>query len=218
MMINFMWHRVATNPKPKETEGVLDFGVDFLNKIPILWSVLGAVLILGAAYYGARSSKIPSPVRSADQAAAAAPDKSGRMTPRGPAAAAARGRGPGVLPRRGTDAHVSTTAKPPAALPPGLLERCSARPRRPPEALGGGITNHNLRVRYGGRDVVVRLAGKDTGLLGIDRDVRAQGDRARRPRSASGPRSSRSCDDPECSSPRSCPGARSTASTSASPT
>ena len=35
--------------------------------------------------------------------------------------------------------------------------------------LGGGITNHNLRTRYGGRDVVVRLAGKDTGLLGIDR-------------------------------------------------
>ena len=35
--------------------------------------------------------------------------------------------------------------------------------------LGGGITNHNLRARYGGRDVVVRLAGKDTGLLGIDR-------------------------------------------------
>jgi thiamine kinase-like enzyme len=38
------------------------------------------------------------------------------------------------------------------------------------EVLGGGITNHNLRARYGGRDVVVRLAGKDTALLGIDRD------------------------------------------------
>ena len=36
--------------------------------------------------------------------------------------------------------------------------------------LGGGITNHNLRARYGGRDLVVRLAGKDTALLGIDRD------------------------------------------------
>ena len=71
MMINFLWHRVATNPKPNETAGVLDFNVDFLNKIPILWSVLGAVLILGAIYYGARSSKIPSPVRSADQAEAA---------------------------------------------------------------------------------------------------------------------------------------------------
>src|SRR3954449_11482242 len=73
MMINFLWHRVATNTKPNETAGVLDFNVDFLNKIPILWSVLGAVLILGAIYYAARSSKIPSPVRSADQAAAATP-------------------------------------------------------------------------------------------------------------------------------------------------
>ena len=43
MLINFMWHRVATNPKPNETDGLLDFGVDFLNKIPIQWSVLGAV-------------------------------------------------------------------------------------------------------------------------------------------------------------------------------
>ena len=41
MLINFMWHRVATNPKPEETDGLLDFGIDFLNKIPILWSVLG---------------------------------------------------------------------------------------------------------------------------------------------------------------------------------
>jgi len=38
------------------------------------------------------------------------------------------------------------------------------------EPLSGGITNHNLRVRYGGRDVVVRMAGKDSALLGIDRD------------------------------------------------
>src|SRR3954467_4194522 len=77
MMINFMWHRVATNPKPNETDGVLDFNVDFLNKIPILWSVLGVVLILGAIYYAARSSKIPSPVVTDQaeraEAAAAAP-------------------------------------------------------------------------------------------------------------------------------------------------
>jgi hypothetical protein len=71
MLINFAWHRVATNPKPNETDGVLDFGLDFLNKIPILWSVLGAVLIVGGIYYAARSSKIPSPLRSADEAEAA---------------------------------------------------------------------------------------------------------------------------------------------------
>jgi thiamine kinase-like enzyme len=43
----------------------------------------------------------------------------------------------------------------------------------PPESdlvpLEGGITNRNYRVRLGGRDCVVRLPGKDTDLLGIDR-------------------------------------------------
>jgi thiamine kinase-like enzyme len=33
----------------------------------------------------------------------------------------------------------------------------------------GGITNRNYRATVGGRDVVVRLPGKDTDLLGIDR-------------------------------------------------
>jgi thiamine kinase-like enzyme len=36
-------------------------------------------------------------------------------------------------------------------------------------ALDGGITNRNFRVRFGGTDYVVRLPGKDTALLGIDR-------------------------------------------------
>jgi thiamine kinase-like enzyme len=38
-----------------------------------------------------------------------------------------------------------------------------------PVALDGGITNRNFRLTVGGRDVVVRLPGKDTELLGIDR-------------------------------------------------
>ncbi|MBS1887349.1 MAG: phosphotransferase [Actinobacteria bacterium] len=38
-----------------------------------------------------------------------------------------------------------------------------------PAALGGGITNHNFRARFGGREVVVRLPGNDTELLGSDR-------------------------------------------------
>ena len=37
------------------------------------------------------------------------------------------------------------------------------------QALDGGITNRNFRVRFGGTDYVVRLPGKDTSLLGIDR-------------------------------------------------
>jgi thiamine kinase-like enzyme len=39
------------------------------------------------------------------------------------------------------------------------------------EVLGGGITNHNLKVEVGGERFVLRVAGKDTGLLGIDRTV-----------------------------------------------
>jgi thiamine kinase-like enzyme len=41
----------------------------------------------------------------------------------------------------------------------------------PPVPLEGGITNRNYRVRFGTRDYVVRLPGKDTGLLGIDREA-----------------------------------------------
>ena len=40
-----------------------------------------------------------------------------------------------------------------------------------PVPLDGGITNRNFRVRFGGRDCVVRLPGKDTELLGIDREA-----------------------------------------------
>jgi len=42
-----------------------------------------------------------------------------------------------------------------------------------PQPLDGGITNRNFRLQLGGRDVVVRLPGKDTGLLGIDRAAEA---------------------------------------------
>jgi thiamine kinase-like enzyme len=39
------------------------------------------------------------------------------------------------------------------------------------EPLGGGITNHNFKVTSGGETFVLRIGGKDTGLLGIDRRV-----------------------------------------------
>lgn len=37
------------------------------------------------------------------------------------------------------------------------------------EPLGGGITNHNFVVRVDGNAYVLRIAGADTELLGIDR-------------------------------------------------
>jgi Ser/Thr protein kinase RdoA (MazF antagonist) len=38
-----------------------------------------------------------------------------------------------------------------------------------PAPLGGGITNHNFRARFGDTEVVLRIAGRRTELLGIDR-------------------------------------------------
>jgi thiamine kinase-like enzyme len=73
------------------------------------------------------------------------------------------------------DASLSPT--PDASQPPEAeLERIVRQlapslgePQGQPEPLEGGITNRNYRVRFGDRDCVVRVPGKDTSLLGIDR-------------------------------------------------
>ena len=46
------------------------------------------------------------------------------------------------------------------------------------EVLGGGITNHNLKVEVGAETYVLRVAGKDTSLLGIDRTVELEATKA----------------------------------------
>ncbi len=51
MLINFAWPRAASNPKPNQTAGLLDFHIDFLNKIPILWTVFVFIVLVGAIYY-----------------------------------------------------------------------------------------------------------------------------------------------------------------------
>ena len=40
-----------------------------------------------------------------------------------------------------------------------------------PVALGGGLTNHNVRMCLGGADVVVRFCAEGVDMLGIDRSV-----------------------------------------------
>jgi len=47
-----------------------------------------------------------------------------------------------------------------------------------PEVLSGGITNRNLRVTLGGDDYVLRLCGKDTEVLSIDRETEVAATRA----------------------------------------
>ena len=55
MLVNFAWPRAASNPEPNQTviAGVqsLDFHIGFLNKIPILWTVLVVILVIGTLYY-----------------------------------------------------------------------------------------------------------------------------------------------------------------------
>jgi amino acid transporter len=71
MLVNFAWHRVATNPKASEIDNLDFWGSHFLNSIPILWLILGAVLLVGSAYYWIRRARIPTPVVTEEAAAEA---------------------------------------------------------------------------------------------------------------------------------------------------
>jgi urea carboxylase system permease len=55
MLVNFAWPRIQSNPQPKQeivgTTQLLNFHVGFLNDIPILWTVLIFILLVGTIYY-----------------------------------------------------------------------------------------------------------------------------------------------------------------------
>ena len=51
MLINFAWPRAASNPTPNQTGGALSTGIGALNKVPILYTVLGVILLIGVLYY-----------------------------------------------------------------------------------------------------------------------------------------------------------------------
>jgi hypothetical protein len=51
MFVNMMWPRAATNPRPNEIPGTLNFHWDWLNSKPVLWTVLGVIVIVGGIYY-----------------------------------------------------------------------------------------------------------------------------------------------------------------------
>ena len=60
---NYM--RIISNPKPVQTdyyvegEQLVDFKIDFLNKIPVIWTVFSLILIGGAIYYLAAQRRKP---------------------------------------------------------------------------------------------------------------------------------------------------------------
>jgi amino acid transporter len=49
MLVNFAWPRVASNPEPRQVS--LSYGISFINRIPILWSVAILIALIGAIYY-----------------------------------------------------------------------------------------------------------------------------------------------------------------------
>jgi thiamine kinase-like enzyme len=59
-----------------------------------------------------------------------------------------------------------------------ILEGLLGAAEGPALVLDGGITNRNFRLRLGGEDYVVRLSGKDTSVLGIDRLAEVEATRA----------------------------------------
>src|SRR5262249_21494000 len=75
MLVNFAWPRVASNPKPNQTAGLLDFHIDFLNKIPILWTVFVFIVLVGVIYYLAvgRRKEFPPATAPAGDAAPLVP-------------------------------------------------------------------------------------------------------------------------------------------------
>ena len=57
--------RIISNPKPIQTDyyiqgdQLVDFKIDVLNKIPVIWTVFAVILIAGAIYYFAVQKKKP---------------------------------------------------------------------------------------------------------------------------------------------------------------
>jgi amino acid transporter len=59
MIVNFAWPRAISNPKPDQTNGALGLGWSVLDKIPILWTVVIGIVIIGVIYYLAAGRRQP---------------------------------------------------------------------------------------------------------------------------------------------------------------
>jgi amino acid transporter len=60
MLINFAWPRVATNPRPNELPGTLNFHWDWLNDKPVLWTVAITIVLVGAIYFALVQRRKPA--------------------------------------------------------------------------------------------------------------------------------------------------------------
>jgi amino acid transporter len=60
MLLNIAWPRAATNPRPATEAPALDFHWHWLNSLPVLWSVLLVIVVVGAVYYVIAQRKQPA--------------------------------------------------------------------------------------------------------------------------------------------------------------
>ena len=112
-----------------------------------------------------------SPLMLVERVAFDAARHAGRVRPRPPP------RRPRALPRPRRSPRSCSAVRADLAAALAALEPELGAAETEPVALDGGITNRNFRVPLGGRDVVVRLPGKDTELLGHRPRGRARRDR-----------------------------------------
>ena len=71
MLVNFAWPRAATNPRPKELPGTLNFHWGWLNGKPVLWTVVIVIALVGAAYYLAVQHRKPAHLQAPEGEAVA---------------------------------------------------------------------------------------------------------------------------------------------------
>jgi urea carboxylase system permease len=60
MLINFAWPRAATNPRPNELPGTLDFHWAWLNGKPVFWTVVVVIALVGGTYFTAVQRRKPA--------------------------------------------------------------------------------------------------------------------------------------------------------------
>src|SRR5262249_53323654 len=64
MLVNIAGPRAATHPRPATGAPGLDFKWHWLNSQPVLWSVLGVIVVVGAVYYTLVQRTKPAPLRA----------------------------------------------------------------------------------------------------------------------------------------------------------
>ena len=84
MLINMAWPRVATNPRPKELPGTLNFHWHWLNGQPVLWTVLIVIVLVGSVYYGLVQRTKPAHLQAPEGEAVATEAPEAQPAPAGP--------------------------------------------------------------------------------------------------------------------------------------